>query len=116
MQRFTTSLCLLAAVFLLACGIAVAGEEGVKPIVNGKSLASRKKIVFIAGPQSHGYAEHEHYAGCLLLAKCLKEGLPNVETVVCKNGWPRDAQVLDDADAIVVYANGEGGHPDAAAS
>jgi hypothetical protein len=98
-------------VFLLACGIAAAGEKGSKPISNGKSLASRKKIVFIAGPQSHGYAEHEHYAGCLLLAKCLKEGLPNVETVVCKNGWPRDSKVLDDADAIVVYANGEDGHP-----
>ena len=55
------------------------------PVQRMKGDAGRKKIVFVAGQPSHGYAEHEHYAGCLLLAKCLKEGLPDVETVVCKN-------------------------------
>lgn len=70
-----------------------------------------KKVVFIAGRPSHGYAAHEHYAGCLLLAKDLEEGMPGVETAVCKGGWPKDAGVLEDADAIVIYSDGGGGHP-----
>jgi type 1 glutamine amidotransferase len=69
-----------------------------------------KKIVFIAGKPSHGYAQHEHYAGCQLLARLLQENVPGVETVVVK-GWPADAKVLDGAAAIVIYADGGGGHP-----
>ena len=38
------------------------------------ALAAPKKVVMIAGPQSHGPLSHEHRAGILLLAKCLKEG------------------------------------------
>jgi len=73
--------------------------------------AGQKKIVFIAGKPSHGYAAHEHRAGCLLLAKALNENVPQVHAVVVENGWPKDASVLDDADCVVVYADGGGGHP-----
>lgn len=73
--------------------------------------AGKKKIVFIAGPKSHGYAMHTHYAGCLLLAKALKENLPNVETVVIRDGWPKDPSALDGADAIVLFSDGGGGNP-----
>ncbi len=71
-----------------------------------KTETERKKIVFVAGPPSHGYAEHEHYAGCVLLANALKEGLKNVDTVVHKNGWPKEPEAFDDADAIVVFSSG----------
>ena len=95
---------------MFAGGIAAGGEDGSKPAMDAKSLdgdaAGKTKIVFVAGPPSHGYAEHEHYAGCLLLAGCLRSGLPNVETVVCRNGWPQDAKVFDGAAAIVVFADG----------
>jgi len=84
-----------------------AAEKAEKP----KRSAAKKKIVFIAGRPSHGYGAHEHYAGCMLLAKCLKEGMPNVETVVCRNGWPEDPSALKGADAIVVFSDGGGGHP-----
>jgi hypothetical protein len=73
--------------------------------------AGQKKIVFIAGKPSHGYAAHEHRAGCLLLAKALNENVPQVHAVVVENGWPKDASILDDADCVVVYADGGGGHP-----
>jgi type 1 glutamine amidotransferase len=73
--------------------------------------AESKRIVFVAGPPSHGYGSHAHYAGCVLLAKCLQEGLPSVETVVHQNGWPADPHAFDDADAIVVFADGGGGNP-----
>lgn len=75
------------------------------------SATDRKKVVLIAGTKSHGYGAHEHRAGCLLLARCLKEsGLP-IDTTVIENGWPEDAAVLQDADAVVIYADGGGRHP-----
>jgi type 1 glutamine amidotransferase len=70
-----------------------------------------KKVVFIAGKRSHGYAEHEHRAGSLLLAKALNENVPEVHAVVVENGWPKDTSILDDADCVVVYADGGNGHP-----
>jgi type 1 glutamine amidotransferase len=73
-------------------------------------LQDRKKIVFIAGTQSHGYGYHEHNAGCLLLAKCLNENMPNVYATVYKNGWPKDPTALDNADEVAVYCDGGGGH------
>jgi len=70
-----------------------------------------KKIVLIAGKRSHGYGAHEHKAGCMLLAKALNEsGLP-VKAVVVTGGWPKDTSVLQDADSIVIYADGGGRHP-----
>lgn len=74
------------------------------------SMAAEKKIVFIAGPPSHGPGQHEHRAGCLLLSSCLAS-VPNVTSVVYSNGWPADASALDDAAAIVIYSDGGGGHP-----
>lgn len=70
-----------------------------------------KKIVFVAGPQSHGYGAHEHYAGCRLLAKWLDESGLAVETSVYKDGWPSDPAAFEGADAIVVFSDGGGGHP-----
>ncbi len=76
-----------------------------------KEQPAKKKIVLVAGPKSHGYGGHEHNAGCLLLAKCLNENMPNVEAVVYQSGWPKEAGALDGAAAIVVFSDGGGGHP-----
>ncbi len=70
-----------------------------------------KKIVFVAGKPSHGYGSHEHYAGCVLLAKSLEAAVPGIQTVVTQNGWPQDEAVFKDADAVVMYADGGGRHP-----
>ncbi len=71
----------------------------------------KKKIVFIAGRPSHGYGSHEHYAGCRLLASALTEAMPDYDAKVIKNGWPQEgAQALADADSVVVYCDGGGGH------
>ncbi len=73
--------------------------------------APPKKIVFIAGNPSHAPGEHEHRAGCMLLAGQLnKSGLP-VNAVVTTNGWPQDGSIFDGASAVVIYADGGGGHP-----
>ncbi|MEO5716580.1 MAG: ThuA domain-containing protein [Luteolibacter sp.] len=73
--------------------------------------APKKKIVFIAGRPSHGPGQHEHRAGCMLLADQLdKSGLP-LESTVVTNGWPTDESVFNGASAIVIYADGGPGHP-----
>jgi hypothetical protein len=78
---------------------------------NAATDGDRKKIVFVAGRPSHGYGAHEHNAGCQLLARYLKQSLPNYTTEVYHNGWPADgAKVFDGADAIVVYCDGGNGH------
>ena len=72
--------------------------------------AADKKIVLVAGNPSHGPGEHEHRAGCLLFQACLDK-IPGITTVVVSNGWPKDLAVFDGAAAVVVYADGGGGHP-----
>jgi len=74
------------------------------------AAAADKKIVFVAGPPSHGPGEHEHRAGCLLLKSCLDK-LPGVASLVYSNGWPQDPKAFDGADAIVLYMDGGSGHP-----
>ncbi len=72
---------------------------------------AKKKIVFVAGKPSHGPGEHEHRAGCMLLADQLnKSGLP-VEAVVTANGWPADKSIFAGASAVVIYSDGGDGHP-----
>jgi putative membrane-bound dehydrogenase-like protein len=73
-----------------------------------------KKVVFVAGSASHGWMSHEHKAGCLLLADKLntsreEHGVPVVATVYT-NGWPKDTTAFDNADTVVSYCDGGGGH------
>jgi len=95
--RFLT-LALLVA-FAAACAAAEPARK-----------ATAKKIVFVAGPASHGYGTHEHYAGGMLLARLLRENVPGFETAVHRGGWPKDAAAFDGADAIVIDCDGGGGH------
>jgi type 1 glutamine amidotransferase len=74
------------------------------------SQAADKKIVFVAGVPSHGPGDHEHRAGCLLLANCLNQ-VPGVTTTVVSNGWPSSDSVFEGADAVIFYADGGDGHP-----
>lgn len=78
--------------------------------VAAHSAGADKKLVLIAGTPSHGPGDHEHRAGCLLLQKCLSN-VPGLQTVVVTNGWPKDLQVFNGADAVAIYCDGGGGHP-----
>lgn len=73
-------------------------------------FAADKKIVLIAGKQSHGPGDHEFRAGCLLLKKCLDQ-MPGITSVVHSNGWPKQNSAFDAADAVLIYADGGAGHP-----
>ena len=70
----------------------------------------KKKLVFIAGKQSHGPLAHEFRAGGLLLQKSLAS-VPGLVVELADNGWVKDEAVFADADAVVIYADGGGGHP-----
>src|SRR5258706_2385510 len=72
--------------------------------------AADRKIVLIAGSQSHGPGDHEFRAGCLLFKKCLDQ-MPGITSVVHSNGWPKNADAFDGADAVLIYADGGAGHP-----
>jgi len=74
-------------------------------------LANVKKVVLIAGKPSHGYAGHQHNAGCLLLARLLNENVRDIYATVYRSGWPKDPTALDNADAIVIFSDGGKGHP-----
>lgn len=90
---------ILAAV-LAVCGVfaSVRAED-----------AGKKKILFLSGGPSHGYAEHEHLAGCTLLSKRVNEsGLPVTSEVI--KGWPADPKAFDGVSAVVIYCDGGGGH------
>ena len=76
-----------------------------------EGLGERRKIVMLAGKQSHGPGDHEFNAGCLLLKKCLDESMPNIVTATYKNGWADDPTAFDNADVVMSYADGGGGHP-----
>ncbi len=74
------------------------------------SQAADKRILLLAGKQSHGPGDHEFRAGCLLLQKCLR-GVPGIQVEVYTNGWPASDTVFDGADAVVIYADGGAGNP-----
>ena len=78
-----------------------------------------RRLVLIAGRPSHPPGMHEFRAGCLLFQKCLA-GVPGLQVQVYSNGWPTrvvDGKTVDDnapveqADAVLIYADGGGGHP-----
>lgn len=74
-------------------------------------LAEGKKVVFLAGRKSHGYQGHEHNAGCLLLADCLDSNVPEVVTqVYLSASWTEDPTALDNADTVIMFSDGQGGH------
>ncbi|MBL9135772.1 MAG: ThuA domain-containing protein [Verrucomicrobiales bacterium] len=71
---------------------------------------AQKKIVLIAGKISHGPGEHEHHAGCQLLASKLNQQ-PGIQAEVHRDGWPVDDSAFDNAAAVFIYCDGGDGHP-----
>jgi hypothetical protein len=74
------------------------------------AAAADKKIVLVAGKPSHPPGMHEFRAGCLLLQQCLAD-VKGVSVTVYSNGWPHVENAFEGADAVVIYADGGGGHP-----
>jgi type 1 glutamine amidotransferase len=69
-----------------------------------------KKIVLVAGKQSHGPGDHEFFAGTAILMNLLKQ-TPGVWPVMARDGWPKNERIFDGAGSLVFYMDGRGGHP-----
>ncbi len=74
-------------------------------------LEAAKKVVFVAGHSSHGFGAHDHKAGCTLLKNRLEQSGAGIVGAVYFPDWPQDPTAFDNANAIVVYSDGGGGHP-----
>ncbi len=86
--------------------------------VTGQTSAP-KKVLLIAGKPSHPPGMHEFRAGMMLFQKSL-ENIPGLTVLVASNGWPTrmegdkrvdDPTAFEGVDAVVIYADGGGGHP-----
>jgi type 1 glutamine amidotransferase len=73
-------------------------------------LEGRKKIVLIAGVASHGAGAHAFPDGVKLLRGCLDQ-VPSVQAADYYEGWPSDPTAFDNADTIMFFLDGGGGHP-----
>ena len=62
---------------LMNCILAI----GLFAITTASMAADTKTVLLLAGKPSHGPGDHEHNAGILLLGKCLKENVPNLNIV-----------------------------------
>lgn len=62
------------------------------------------RVMFVAGPASHGPGEHEHPAGCELLAEALNGSGVALHASVSL-GWP-DTAAFAEADTLVLYSDG----------
>jgi putative membrane-bound dehydrogenase-like protein len=90
--------------------LAIAVTFGLAFTASAKTPDGKPCILLLAGKPSHGPGQHEHNAGVKLLAKCLYQGAPEVVTKVHLNSeWP-NADELAQADTIVIYSDGGGGH------
>jgi type 1 glutamine amidotransferase len=101
---------LLLAVFIIVAPLftACGGQE--VTVDRHAAADSIGKVVFLAGPDSHGPGEHEHSAGLKLLSAALREREPGYETVNVYGGWPEDERVFEGADALVMYCDGGRNH------
>ena len=106
-------------IFMLLClsiaipaSVDLQADEAASPLsARTEQTAKKTKIVFVAGPKSHGYGAHEHNAGCLLLAKAINQNVPQAEAVVYRDGWPQKKDAFHNVAAIIIFADGYGSNP-----
>lgn len=83
--------------------------SGAVASVEAQQANAAKNVLMIAGKPSHGFGSHEHYAGLKVLAETLSDPSLGLSVRVVR-GWPEDPQAIEAADAIVIFADGGGGH------
>lgn len=69
-----------------------------------------KRVLIVAGRQSHQPGDHEFFAGSAILMELLKQN-KDVFPIMARDGWPKNEKLFDSADCIVMYMDGGGGHP-----
>lgn len=86
-------------------------DQSVIPFEVAPKDSELARVVLIAGESSdHPVGQHEFVSVMAILAQALCQN-PGVVPVLVRDGWPADSTVLDDADTIVLYADGGEDHP-----
>ncbi|MCS7471297.1 ThuA domain-containing protein [Stieleria sp. ICT_E10.1] len=67
-----------------------------------------KQILMVAGPPSHRFGAHEHFAGLRILQDAIQQSSDTARVTLVR-GWPSDEQIAA-ADTIVIYCDGGGRH------
>jgi type 1 glutamine amidotransferase len=93
-------LSVLAGAIFLFPAVAAPGDDSSRSEDTSKTTA---KILLIGHPPDHPPLTHMYLPECELLAKCLRQS-PGVQAVV-SDGWPKDAELLQGVDAIVLYSS-----------
>ncbi|NWK55608.1 NPCBM/NEW2 domain-containing protein [Verrucomicrobiaceae bacterium N1E253] len=76
------------------------------------SAAEKKKIIFIAGADSHAHGAHEFLAGFTLLKNKLEEAMGDqLDIILVENDWPKNENIFKNAAATVIYSDGLKRHP-----
>jgi type 1 glutamine amidotransferase len=93
--------------FFLKLALAAA----VSPGISRAADSSRpRKLVLIAGKPSHPPGMHEFRAGNILLSKRL-EKVSGLKVEIHDKGWVKDEATFSDADAVVIFSDGNASHP-----
>lgn len=98
----------LVVLFLALTSVASAElteEQKRVPLEVDAPDASLNKVVLLAGSVSNRPGQHEYFAGCALLMKCLKQ-TRGVWPVMVAEGWPKNEAVFKDAKSVVIYMDG----------
>lgn len=93
---FLAILCLLMTTPSHAQAVETAAAKDAKPL----------QVMFLYGSPSHASGDHEFRAGSLLLAKQINGQDKVAIKAHTHAGWPKDESILDDMDAVVIYADG----------
>ncbi|MFT5466734.1 MAG: putative membrane-bound dehydrogenase-like protein, partial [Verrucomicrobiales bacterium] len=73
--------------------------------------ADKKVICFVGHKTSHGFGAHEYNAGNHLIGEWLEKAYPNQIEARYSINWPaNEAEFFDEADAVVMFCSGGGGH------
>lgn len=109
-MRLGLPLLFLSAISGAACAaVTDPYDKSNVPIEEQPSDPSLAKIVLIAGDAGTGHpaGDHEHFAGCALFYRMLKQN-PGVAPVMVQNGWPTNPETLKNAKCVVFYMDGGG--------
>lgn len=84
--------------------LAFAGSIAMALAAAAAGADSKKQIILISGPSSHGYGAHAYGPAFQLLARMLNENVPAVNATVV--GADQDLSAMDRADAVVLGSDG----------
>ncbi|AWM40622.1 Trehalose utilization [Gemmata obscuriglobus] len=104
-MRYAT---LLAAALIMPALAAAADPPKNAPPIEPPADPKATKIVLIAGSNYYKAGEHDYVANCAVLADLLKQ-TPNVAPVLALD-WPKKADTLDNAKAVVFLFDGAEKH------